>query len=148
MRKINRIVVHCSAGFGGVDSMRKYWRSLGWKSDGYHIVIDVDGKINYLNTYNKITNGVKGYNSDSIHICYVGGVVKASNGRLVASDTRTPEQKESLLEVLKTLKGCYDVPIVGHRDLSPDLNGDNKITPNEWVKECPSFNAIDEYKHL
>lgn len=148
MRKINRIVVHCSAGFSGVDSMRKYWRSLGWKSDGYHIVIDVDGKINYLNTYDKITNGVKGYNSDSIHICYVGGVVKASNGRLVASDTRTPEQKESLLEVLKTLKECYDVPIVGHRDLSPDLNGDGKITPNEWVKECPSFNAIDEYKHL
>ena len=148
MRKINRIVVHCSAGFSGVESMRKYWRSLGWKSDGYHIVIDVDGKINYLNTYDKVTNGVKGYNSDSIHICYVGGVIKASNGRLVASDTRTPEQKESLLEVLKTLKECYVVPIVGHRDLSPDLNGDGKITPNEWVKECPSFNAIDEYKHL
>lgn len=147
MKEIKYIVVHCSAGFQGVEGMRIHWKSLGWKSDGYHIVIDTNGTINYLNPFNKITNGVKGHNSHSIHVCYVGGVLKDSKGLLKASDTRTPEQKESLLNVLKTLREQYpSASIVGHRDLSPDLNGDGKITSNEWIKECPSFDAIEEYK--
>jgi N-acetyl-anhydromuramyl-L-alanine amidase AmpD len=31
--------------------------------------------------------------------------------------------------------------ILGHRDLSPDLNGDGKITPDEFIKACPSFDV-------
>lgn len=148
MRTINRIVVHCSAGFGGVPIMRAHWKSLGWKSDGYHVVINLDGSIEYLNNYDKITNGVIGYNKDSIHICYVGGVKKDSKGVWKGFDTRTPEQKESLLKVLKQLKECFPVPIVGHRDLSPDMNGNGIIESFEWTKECPSFDAIEEYKGL
>ena len=29
--------------------------------------------------------------------------------------------------------------ICGHRDLSPDRNGDGVVEPEEWVKECPCF---------
>ncbi|MZZ85577.1 N-acetylmuramoyl-L-alanine amidase, partial [Escherichia coli] len=36
----------------------------------------------------------------------------------------------------------------GHRDPSEDLNGDGTISPDEWIKQCPSFNAISEYKEL
>ena len=35
--------------------------------------------------------------------------------------------------------------LVGHRDLSPDLNGNGEIEPEEWVKECPCFNAADDF---
>ena len=146
MRKITRIFVHCSAGFGGVPVMRQHWKSMGWKNDGYHVVIDTDGHINYLNNYNVVTNGVVKYNANSIHVCYVGGVLR---GSLKASDTRTPEQKESLLKVLKELKECFpDAQILGHRDISPDMNGDGIIQSFEWIKECPSFDAIEEYKHI
>ena len=31
--------------------------------------------------------------------------------------------------------------VCGHRDLSPDRNGDGIITPNEWVKACPGFDV-------
>ena len=34
---------------------------------------------------------------------------------------------------------------IGHRDASPDKNGDGKITKNEWIKECPCFDAKSEF---
>lgn len=149
MRKINRIFIHCSAGFGGVSSMRSHWKSMGWKNDGYHIVINLDGSIEYLNDFSVITNGVKGFNSKSIHICYVGGVQKDSKGVWKGFDTRTPEQKESLLKVLKELRPCYpDAEILGHRDASPDMNGNGIIESFEWIRECPSFDAKNEYKNI
>ena len=31
--------------------------------------------------------------------------------------------------------------ILGHRDTSPDLNGDGRIEPNEFIKACPCFDV-------
>ena len=31
--------------------------------------------------------------------------------------------------------------VVGHRDLSPDLNHNGEIEPEEWIEECPCFDA-------
>ena len=31
--------------------------------------------------------------------------------------------------------------LCGHRDLSPDLNHNGEIEPEEWVKQCPCFDA-------
>ena len=42
---------------------------------------------------------------------------------------------------------CADYPIreiVGHRDLSPDLDGDGVVEPEEWVKQCPCFDVASE----
>ena len=41
-----------------------------------------------------------------------------------------------------------DAMICGHRDFSPDLNGNGIIEPWEWMKACPCFDAIDEYQSL
>ena len=41
-----------------------------------------------------------------------------------------------------------DSKICGHRDLSPDLDGDGEIEPNEWIKMCPCFNAKKEYENI
>jgi N-acetylmuramoyl-L-alanine amidase len=38
--------------------------------------------------------------------------------------------------------------ITGHRDLSPDIDKDGVVEPNEWVKQCPCFNAETEYNFL
>jgi N-acetylmuramoyl-L-alanine amidase len=40
------------------------------------------------------------------------------------------------------------IEIVGHRDLSPDLDGDGIVEPQEWIKQCPCFDAKEEYKDI
>ncbi len=35
--------------------------------------------------------------------------------------------------------------VCGHRDLSPDLNGNGEIEPEEWIKACPCFEVKAEW---
>jgi N-acetylmuramoyl-L-alanine amidase len=144
MRKIKFIVLHCTAGQPNqkTESVLDYWkRVLKWKSVGYHKLVSEDGSVETLATDDKITNGVAGHNHHSIHICYKGG--------LKGVDTRTEAQKETLKKLVKEYKKKYPTAFVlGHRDLSPDLNKDGKITKNEWVKICPCFSATTEYNEI
>ena len=144
MRDIKFIIIHCSAGSAQqkTEDIKTYWkRVLKWNSYGYHKLINADGSVETLADDNTIVNGVRGFNSSSINICYKGGL----NG----IDTRTPQQKETLIALVKEYKKKYPrATVLGHRDLSPDLNKDGKITRNEWVKICPCFSAIDEYKNI
>ena len=38
--------------------------------------------------------------------------------------------------------------IIGHRDTSPDLNGNGIVEPCEFIKACPSFDAKTEYRRI
>jgi N-acetylmuramoyl-L-alanine amidase len=144
MRKIKFIVVHCTAGRPNqaTESILDYWkRVLKWKSVGYHKLINENGSVETLSSDEHPTNGVRGHNHHSIHVCYKGG--------FDAIDTRTQAQKIALTVVLTAYKKKYkNAIILGHRDLSPDLNKDGKITSNEWVKICPCFSATTEYKNI
>lgn len=81
-------------------------------------------------------------NKESIGICYEGGLDCKGHPK----DTRTEWQKHSMrvliLTLLKDYPGCR---ICGHRDLSPDLNGNGEIEPEEWIKACPCFNAEKDW---
>ena len=59
---------------------------------------------------------------------------------------RTKGQVHSMhvlvLTLLRDYPGCR---VCGHRDLSPDLNGNGEIEPEEWVKACPCFDAEEEW---
>lgn len=58
------------------------------------------------------------------------------------ADTRTDFQKHSLrVLVMLLLRDYPGSRLCGHRDLSPDLNGNGEIEPEEWIKECPCFDA-------
>ena len=147
MRTIERIFVHCTASpqTWGVEDLKREFRNKGWKSPGYHIAIGSDGEIHRLAEDSNVTNGVQGYNSTAINVAYIGGI--DANGKGV--DNRTPEQKKSLINVLSELKQKYpDAIILGHRDISPDKNGNGIVDPWERIKECPCFNAKDEYLDL
>ena len=66
-----------------------------------------------------------------------------------ATDNRTDAQKESLRKLLKLLKSRYPkAEIMGHRDISPDTNGNGKVDSWERIKECPCFDAKEEYKEI
>lgn len=143
-RDIKRIFVHCTAGNQNtetVSSLKAEFKSKGWKVGGYHYVVFPDGKVVQMEDENTVANGVKGYNSNSIHVSWVGGYKSADN--------RTARQKESLVKVLKELRAKYpSAKIMGHRDISPDKNGNGIVDPWERVKDCPCFEAKDEYKGI
>lgn len=147
MRNIKYIAVHCTASHQSmtIEGLKQEFRRKGWVNPGYHYVVSPDGKITQLLDEDKVSNGVKGYNSETINVAYIGGI--DTNGKPI--DNRTDAQKASLRSLLKMLHKKYPAAVIqGHRDFSPDLNKDGKITPNEWMKACPCFNAKEEYSNL
>lgn len=154
MRKIDYIFIHCSAGFGDVESIKRFWREqLKWKSPGYHRIIDLAGDQHDILPINFPSNGVRNYNDRSVHICYIGGVDRFNYN--LAADTRINAQKNGLIlaisDVLKELSQSQPIDhiqIIGHRDASHDRNGNGVIDSWERIKECPSFDAYAEYLHL
>ena len=132
MRKINYIVVHCSATREGHVLTPEALES----TTGYHYYIRRDGTV--LGTRSLELPGAhcRGHNKYSIGICYEGGLDARGNPK----DTRTPEQRSALhLLVYQLLQQFRNARVCGHRDLSPDLDGDGKVEPWEWVKQCPCF---------
>lgn len=138
------IVVHCSATPSTMDigkaEIDRWHRAQGWLMIGYHRVIRRDGTIEQGRADDAIGSHVKGYNSVSIGITMVGGV----DAKGQPEDNFTSAQYAALAELLIELKGKYPkAQILGHRDFSPDKNKDGKITPNEFIKACPSFDVRD-----
>lgn len=146
MRKIDTIVIHCTASKEGVkltvDDIRRQHKRLGWSDIGYHYVVYANGHVAEGRPVEKIGAHVSGHNATSIGIAYVGGLNKFGK----AADTRTDAQKEALHNLVNALLILYPgCKVVGHRDLSPDKNGNGIIEPNEYVKMCPCFNVADEF---
>lgn len=149
MRKITHIVIHCSATPPGVEAgvkqIAEWHKARGFRTIGYHFVVRRSGLIEFGRPIAESGAHVKGYNSKSIGVCWEGGVGK--DGK--AQDNRTEEQRAALIALLLELRKSFPkAKIVGHRDLSVDLNGDGVISRNEWMKECPSFDAKNEYKDI
>lgn len=150
-RKVNLIVIHCSATKETVnytfEQCIRDHKARGFRTCGYHRFISKDGTIHVGRSFDSVGAHVADYNQRSIGICYEGGL--DANGK--AKDTRTQEQKEAIHSIIHEALKYADGGvrrIVGHRDLSPDKNGNGIVEPNEWVKMCPCFNAEPEYKHL
>ena len=145
MRDINLIVIHCSATKEGKDysvgDIRKWHKKRGFKDIGYHFVITLVGKIKKGRPIEQPGAHAKGYNSNSIGVCYIGGLDFNGNPK----DTRTLAQIHALRNNVDTLRAIYgdNVGVVGHRDLSVDLNGDGVISKNEWMKSCPCFDISE-----
>ena len=141
MRDILYLTLHCTATpqSATVASIQRYWREvLKWKAPGYHQCITPDGSVALLAKDELICNGVAGFNRNSLHVSYIGGVDE--DGKPL--DNRTGAQKTALLSVLQAWVQKYpDAKIMGHRDFSRDLNRDGIIQPSEWAKACPSFDV-------
>lgn len=136
MRKINKIIVHCTATPEGKDyhvkDVDKWHKAQGWKGIGYHYLVTLDGTIEKGRPENEVGAHCTGQNKDSIGICYVGGLAK--DGK-TAKDTRTEAQRRALLELIVALIIKYpQAKIYGHRDFAS--------------KACPCFDARKEYYNI
>ncbi len=136
MRKIDLIVVHCSATrcdrrFSVEDLIA--WHDARFGFTGYHYYITRDGRMYQTRHENLVGAHAVGYNQHSIGVCYEGGLMPDGT----PADTRTREQKAALNALLRSLKTDYpDAVILGHRDL-PGVH-----------KDCPCFDAREEYAGL
>ena len=142
MRNIDSIIVHCSATKAGQDftaaDIDCWHRERGFNGIGYHYVIRLDGKLEKGRDVALAGAHCKGWNERSVGICYIGGLDE--NGR--PADTRTNAQKRVLYQIIIDLQREYNIlQVLGHRDTSPDLNGDGVIEPYEYVKACPCFDV-------
>ncbi|WP_127846214.1 peptidoglycan recognition protein family protein [Psychroflexus aestuariivivens] len=161
--QIKYIVIHCTAGFKNAEAVQDYFTrpkskgGRGWRTGGYNRIVEEDGTIKKMYPFSRITNGVLGYNAESLHISYVGGLnyEEFKEGNFIAEDTRTDAQKiaieQCIIEAIEWLqengKDIYhDLMILGHRDFSNDKDGSGVIESWERIKECPCFDAIPEYK--
>jgi N-acetylmuramoyl-L-alanine amidase len=149
LKNVKYIVIHCSATEGGKDisaaTIDSWHKARGFKKCGYHFIVHLNGTISGekdgCRNFDEIGAHVKGYNGKSIGICYIGGLRYGK-----PADTRTPQQVKSLRNLDIVLKSMYpNAEIVGHRDLSVDLNGDGVVTKQEWMKACPSFDVKTQF---
>jgi hypothetical protein len=136
MRKINKIIVHSTATPEGrdvsVDEVRRWHvEENGWSDIGYHFLIALDGTVEEGRPIERTGAHVLRHNWDSIGVAYVGGM-SIDLGK--ATDTRTEDQKEALVDLLVELKDAYGGTVYGHRDFSN--------------KECPGFDAKTEYENI
>lgn len=142
MRKIDSIIIHCSATKCGADygaaDIARWHKQRGFQDIGYHYVIRLDGSLEEGRPVEQVGAHCKGWNAASIGICYIGGL--DLNGK--PADTRTFKQKETMKRLIRELQRKYDIRrIMGHRDTSPDLNGNGEIEPEEFIKDCPCFDV-------
>lgn len=131
MRKIEKIILHCSATAEGrpftVDDVRRWHKERGWKDIGYHYVIHLDGTIHQGRPESMTGAHCLGQNRHSIGICYIGGLTA---DRRFARDTRTPPQKQAMRRLVEDLKRRYP--------------GATVHCHNEFAaKACPCFSIKD-----
>jgi N-acetylmuramoyl-L-alanine amidase len=136
MRKINLIVLHCSATKDTQtytpEQLERDHKARGFIQAGYHFYIRRNGEIVSMRPVEQIPAHAKGLNRNSIAICYEGGLDVTGKPK----DTRTIKQKESIRILLLLLLTHYPgARICGHRDLGAH-------------KACPCFNAEEEYADL
>lgn len=132
-RVIKEIIVHCSATPEGKDftisDIKRWHLERGFSDIGYHYVIYRDGSIHVGRSESIAGAHCTGHNTISIGVCYIGGMDSTNKN---PKDTRTQQQKDALLRLLKELKRKYpSAKIYSHKDFAN--------------KACPSFDATKEY---
>ena len=136
MRRIDEIIVHCTATPEGMPMTVKRIDKIHrdekhWSGIGYHIVIYLDGTIHNGRPLEQVGAHCLNHNAHSIGVCYVGGCKK--DGK-TPKDTRTPEQKVALANILEKLHKMFpNATLHGHREFSN--------------KKCPSFD-VHEYDYI
>lgn len=167
--RIDLIVLHCSATPNGrpigagaqtaIDVIDRWHQARGFQRGtaarsafnwrlahvGYHWVIDLDGTAWTGRHPSEVGAHVAGFNGNSLGICLVGGA---------EADARfTPQQWTTLRRLVREQCAEHRLAarrplyprrgggVCGHRDLSPDADGDGQVERHEWLKTCPGFDV-------
>ena len=134
MAEFTHLMIHCAdtpanKWFDRKDIEKWHLQERGWSRVGYSVLFTIDGRQDILIPFDKddiiesweISNGAKGWNGSTKHICYIGG-----KGGI---DTRTDAQKVAMENFVKLHVMLWpDVKLIGHNQVNA-------------VKYCPSFDV-------
>ena len=131
MRRIDKIIVHCTATPAGrevtVADVKAWHKARGFRTIGYHYLVYLDGTVHAGRRESEVGAHCLGQNARSIGVCYVGGLDTATGE---PRDTRTPAQRRALRELVEALCRRYPSATVhGHREFA--------------AKACPCFDIAD-----
>ncbi len=149
-RWIDTIVVHCTGTPNGqrvtVTEVDRWHEQRGWRrapewrkrqnpglaAIGYHVLIYAEGIVATGRHLDEVGAHAYGHNRKTIATCLVG------------TDRFSRAQWDTLrghIEALWKVEITRRTPVLGHRDLSPDRDGDGGVEPWEWLKTCPGFDV-------
>lgn len=120
MRKINKIIIHCSdSDFGNALIINDWHKERGWDCIGYHYIVGnghyddfADGNIEYGRDLAISGAHAKGHNFDSIGICLIGKPIK---GRCKFTLKQLQTARTLCIELSKR----YDIgAVVGHFEIN------------------------------
>lgn len=139
MRKIQMIVIHCSAtrcnqAYTVQQLFHDHVEVNHWRFIGYHYYIRRSGKVEPTRPLDRMGAHAKGHNAFSVGICYEGGLDEQGH----AADTRTEAQKLAMAKLIHQLAQQFPTihTVLGHCDL-PGVQ-----------KTCPCFDATQLQKYL
>ena len=142
------ITIHCTATVNvpsvTVASITREHIKRGFRTIGYHFLIDHFGIVQKGRSEMEAGAHVKGHNIGNLGIALVGGVDKNGKPEFNFTDL----QLASLRSLVNALAAKYRIPpenILGHRDWFGDTNGDGVIDSRDWLKECPCFDVKPWY---
>lgn len=129
MRKIDEIIVHCTATPEGRDvtvgQVTQWHRARGFRTIGYHYLIGLDGRVHKGRPEPEVGAHCLGHNARSIGVCYVGGI---DADTLRPKDTRNAAQRAALEHLVGELMARYPgATLHGHREFA--------------AKACPCFDV-------
>lgn len=129
MRKIDAIVIHCTAhrdtayGIGVAQIRHDHINARGWSDIGYHYVVRRNGEIECGRMESVIgAHCQNGYNQRSIGVAWVG------------IETPSSQQREAMIKITRDLMLRYSIPVhmvFGHKEADPDCG-----------KQCPCLDMI------
>lgn len=129
-RFVNELIWHCTADPEGrdntVENIRHYHiNERGWSDIGYHGVVYRDGSFHLGRDLEIQGAHVAGKNVGTIGFSYIGGMNREYTK---AKDTRTPEQKATMLKLTEMVAGDSRIK---------KISGHNQYAS----KACPSFDV-------
>lgn len=125
-----------------VERIRAEHRRRGFRAIGYHWLVAPDGEILPGRPEHEIGAHARGWNSVSIGVALIGGL---DADRRPDPSAYTPEQLRSFWALIEAIAARHPGAVIcGHRDLSPDGDGDGAIEPHEWTTLCPLIDVIPE----
>lgn len=123
MRKITKIIVHCSdsphSHHDDIAVIDQWHKARGWRGVGYHYFIQANGNVQKGRAESQAGAHTAGHNHDSIGICL--------HGRLDFTKHQFHALKTLLYDLMKKYE-LYTTDVYGHRDF-------------EKRKTCPNFDV-------
>lgn len=128
MREINKIILHHRGGNGGLQSLKDYHLSIGYKDVGYHFYIRHSGEVCKGRLLSEEGANCYGHNKDSIGICLEGDFTKTKP---------TKKQLEAMNELVHKMMNVFSLSkedVYNHRDLYNTL--------------CPAYDLKNEVTNI